>query len=154
MWAVLLSPSWLTPGASPLTGAPEPLWQHGRVGGHCLAKGPLGRAQALLPEVSPILRTERTKDSTQRSASPCLGAHPQLLPWKTKRWSFYRKYSLIRVAGGTRTGQGVLTGRALWCPFLILQVRDPPQFTAEKAKALSACKLSSFTAQSNLIPKH
>lgn len=118
------------------------------------SKSPSGQSTGTAPTGLPHPSYRKAHRLHPEECQPCLRVHPQLLPWKMKRWSLYRKYSLITMAGGSRTGQGALTGRALRYPFLILQVRDPPQFTAEKAKALSACKLSSFTAQSNLIPKH
>lgn len=118
------------------------------------SKRPSGQSTGTAPTGLPHPSQRKAQRLHPEERQPRLRARPQLLPWKTKRWSLYRKYSLISMAGGSRTGQGALARRALWCPFLIRQVRDPPRFTAEKAKALSACKLSSFTAQSNLIPKH
>lgn len=139
------------PGASPSLEPQSPCGSMAGLGA-LSAKGPLGRAQALLPRGLPILRTERTKDSTQRNASLCLGAPSPAPPLENQEMELRQKIQPHQSGWGHQDWAG-FTGGPLWCPFLILQVRDRHNLQLRRPR-LSACKLSSFTAQSNLIPKH
>lgn len=105
--------------------------------------------------------TERPKDPTEKNTILFFGGGfpPQLLPWKTKSWSFEnrksqpgrRRWKTARpLGGGTRRRRGSgfhgqLPSGPLFNLAEVTQAKRPPR---------SPCKLSSSSAQSNLIPKH
>ena len=81
------------------------------------SKRPSGQSTGTAPTGLPHPLQRKAQRLHPEDRQPRLRARPQLLPWKTKRWSLYRKYSIISWLGAAGLGKGLSPGGPSGAPF-------------------------------------